>query len=149
MMMTSWRGFASCMALRGLKWSPVNFLNIGAAIGTFDFFSGETAHLPVICDAMALMMHQWNVLQAWRHVKSWWRHQIETISPLLTICAGNSPVTGEFSAQRPVTRSFDAFFDSYGANFSKIPNKAVLSEKSIVKYPWKALFVPCVPMALS
>ena len=27
------------------------------------------------------------------------------------LCAGNSPVTGEFSAQRPVTRSFDVFFD--------------------------------------
>ena len=27
------------------------------------------------------------------------------------ICAGNSPVPGEFPAQRPVTRSFDVFFD--------------------------------------
>ena len=26
-------------------------------------------------------------------------------------CAGNSPVNGEFPTQRPVTRSFDAFFD--------------------------------------
>ena len=26
----------------------------------------------------------------------WWRHQIETFSPLLALCAGNSPVTGEF-----------------------------------------------------
>ena len=43
--------------------------------------------------------------------KSWWRHQIETFSALLAICAGNSPVTGEFPAQRPVTRSFDVFFD--------------------------------------
>ena len=30
---------------------------------------------------------------------------------ILAICAGYSPVTGEFSAQRPVTRSFDVFFD--------------------------------------
>ena len=37
----------------------------------------------------------------------WWRHQMETFSALLAICAGNSPVTGEFPAQRPVTRSFD------------------------------------------
>ena len=29
----------------------------------------------------------------------------------LALCAGNSPVTGEFPAQRPVTRSFDVFFD--------------------------------------
>ena len=36
---------------------------------------------------------------------------METFSTLLVICAGNSPVTGEFSAQRPGTRSFDVFFD--------------------------------------
>ena len=42
---------------------------------------------------------------------SWWRHQMETFSALLAICAGNSPVTGEFPAQRPVTRSFAVFFD--------------------------------------
>ena len=42
---------------------------------------------------------------------SWWRHQIETFSPLLVICAGNSPVPGEFPTQRPVTRSFDVYFD--------------------------------------
>ena len=28
-----------------------------------------------------------------------------------SLCAGNSPVAGEFPAQRPVTRSFDVFFD--------------------------------------
>ena len=33
------------------------------------------------------------------------------ISALLALCAGNSPVSGEFPAQRPVTRSFDVFFD--------------------------------------
>ena len=41
----------------------------------------------------------------------WWRHQMETFAALLAICAGNSPVPGEFPAQRPVTRSFDVFFD--------------------------------------
>ena len=40
-----------------------------------------------------------------------WRHQMEIFSALLAICAGNSPVSGEFAAQRPVTRSFDIFFD--------------------------------------
>ena len=38
----------------------------------------------------------------WRSF-SWWRHQMETISAL--------SVTGEFPAQRPVTRSFDVFLD--------------------------------------
>ena len=42
---------------------------------------------------------------------AWWCHQIETFSALLAICAGNSPVSCEFPAQRPVTRSFDVFFD--------------------------------------
>ena len=36
---------------------------------------------------------------------------METLSVLLALCAGNSPVTGEFPTQRPVTRSFDVFFD--------------------------------------
>ena len=42
---------------------------------------------------------------------SWWRHQMETFSALLALCAGNSPDPGEFPSQRPVTRSFDVFFD--------------------------------------
>ena len=54
---------------------------------------------------------------------TWWRHQIETISALLAICAGNSPGTGDFPAQRPVTRSFDVVFDLR-------PNK------QLSKQPW-------------
>ena len=42
---------------------------------------------------------------------TWWRHQMETFSALLANCAGNPQVPGEFPAQRPVTRSFDIFFD--------------------------------------
>ena len=41
----------------------------------------------------------------------WWRHQMETFSALLAICAGNSPIPGEFPTQRPVTRSSDVYFD--------------------------------------
>ena len=36
---------------------------------------------------------------------------METFSALLAFRAGNSPVPGEFPVQRPVTRSFDVFFD--------------------------------------
>ena len=50
------------------------------------------------------LKNQWSCM-------SWWRHQMETFSGLLAICAGNSPVAGEFPAQRPVTQSFDIFFD--------------------------------------
>ena len=44
-------------------------------------------------------------------ISTWWRHQMETFSALLVICAGNSPVLGEFPTQRPVMWSFDVFFD--------------------------------------
>ena len=36
----------------------------------------------------------------------WWRHQMETFSALLVLCAGNSLVTGEFPSQMPVTRTW-------------------------------------------
>ena len=41
----------------------------------------------------------------------WWRYQMETFSELLAICVGNSPITGKFPSQRPVTQSFDVFID--------------------------------------
>ena len=36
---------------------------------------------------------------------------METFSASLVLCAGNSPVTGEFPTQRPVTQNVDVFFD--------------------------------------
>ena len=48
---------------------------------------------------------------SWWQSITWWRHQMETFSTLLAICAGNSLVTSEFPTQRPVTQSFDVFFD--------------------------------------
>ena len=36
---------------------------------------------------------------------------METFSPLLALCAGNSPASGEIPSQRPLTRGFDIFFD--------------------------------------
>ena len=50
----------------------------------------------------------WGPVIATNQYKSWWRHQMETFSALLVLCAGNSLVTGEFPSQRP--RSFDVFF---------------------------------------
>ena len=48
----------------------------------------------------------------WHWLNSiWWRHQMEAFSASLALCAGNSPVAGEYPSQRPVTRSFDVFFD--------------------------------------
>ena len=42
---------------------------------------------------------------------SWWHHQMGIFSMYLAICEGNPPVSGGFPSQRPVTWSFDAFFD--------------------------------------
>ena len=52
-----------------------------------------------------------NVACNWLSQYAWWRNQMETFSALLAICAGNSPVPGEFPAQRPVTQKFDVLFD--------------------------------------
>ena len=72
----------------------------------------------------------------------WWRHEMETFSALLAIWAGNSPVPGEFPSQRPVTRSFDIFFDlrlnqrlskqSWGWWFETLPGPL-----------WRHCNVPC------
>ena len=74
---------------------------------------------PVVQEALPIIMspckdtllHQWKVVTCRSRKISWWRHQMETFSALLVICAGNSSVTGEFPTQRPVTWSFDVFFD--------------------------------------
>ena len=63
-------------------------------------------------DTSCIMVIQDCLLACWqRKPLKTWRHQKEAFSALLAICVGNSPVTDEFPAQRPVTRSFDAFFD--------------------------------------
>ena len=46
------------------------------------------------------------------HRTTWWRHPMKTFFALLAICAETSPVTGEFPAQKPVTRSFDVFLSA-------------------------------------
>ena len=61
------------------------------------------------CHVISILIW-WNKTKAHRIV-IWWRHQMETFSALLAICAGNSLVTREFTSQRPVTRTFDVFFD--------------------------------------
>ena len=67
--------------------------------------------------SLGILIAQWQtkkhrsspLLALW--IVPWWRHQMETFSTLLALCAGNSLVTGEFPAQRPVTQSFEVFFD--------------------------------------
>ena len=75
------------------------------------FWSLQTAYKKILPDFQIIyFMVKWKVFETHLDI-SWWRHQMETFSALLAICAGNSPVPGEFPAQRPLTRSFDVFFD--------------------------------------
>ena len=43
-----------------------------------------------------------------------------SISALLALCAGNSPVIGEFPARRPVTRSFEVFSSNGWINYREV-----------------------------
>ena len=52
-----------------------------------------------------------------------WRHQMETFTALLTICEGNSLVTGGFPSQKPVTPSFDVYFMCASTNDSVKPSR--------------------------
>ena len=63
------------------------------------------------CSALSwqVMLMVVNILGLW--VQTWWRHKMETFFALLSLCAGNSPVTGESPSQRPVARRIDVFFD--------------------------------------
>ena len=65
-------------------------------------------------------------------MNSWWRHQMETFSALLAFCAGNSSVPGEFPAQRPVTRSFEVFFDLH-------PNKPLSKQSWGLSGRWRIM----------
>ena len=69
----------------------------------FSYFTGAKADI--------LYDHPSIIEATQEKLDTWWRHQMDTFSALLAICAGNSPVHGEFPTQRPVTRSFDGFFD--------------------------------------
>ena len=75
----------------------------------------------------------------------WWRHQVETFSALLAFCAGNSPVTGEFPTQWPVTRSFDLVFDlRLNKQFSKqswswwfeTPSHSLCRQCDAIEFQW-------------
>ena len=107
-----------------LKSAGWNYLPIHELLrfnrGSFEWISISSHTLMDIC----LLIHAgikvnpcyWKVpLDAETHfcAHAWWRHQMETFIPLLVICVGNSPASGEFPAQRPVTWSFDVFFDLY------------------------------------
>ena len=74
----------------------------------------------------------------------WWSHQMETFSAILAFCAGNSPVT----AQRPVTLSFDVFFDlrlnqqlsnQWGRRWIETPSHSLWRHCNVVRFTWQRI----------
>ena len=100
-----------CIPIAGWIWNNCSYsITLVWYLDRQNYFTS-----PGRCYTRSFMKRSWNNVNKMREDMpcsdpSWWRHQMETFSALLAICAGNSPV-GEFSAQRSVTRSFDVFFD--------------------------------------
>ena len=77
------------------------------------------------CTGHRWISHEWKPMKifddvllartgCWIHTRCRWFMMTSSngnISALLALCVGNSPVSGEYPAHRPVTRSFDVFFD--------------------------------------
>ena len=62
----------------------------------------NSPHISGESSGIVIALTSWQ-MSPWTQNNVWWRHQMETFSALLAICAGNSPVPGDFPAQRPVT----------------------------------------------
>ena len=79
----------------------------------YDKYTGDRGGCCYNVCAMQIPMQNLDYLY-WNiniRVPACWRHQMETFPASLALCAGNSPLIGEFLPQRQVTRSFDVFFD--------------------------------------
>ena len=77
---------------------------------TWNVHSERISDLCEICNDLT-EVGSLQYMSFWYHIFMWLlymrRHQMVTFSALLAFCVGNSPVTGEFPTQRPMTRSFD------------------------------------------
>ena len=80
-----------CPFVKGIHWWLVVFLHKGPAMWK------------------VFLCHEVTISYVW--VGNIMTSSNGNISALLALCAGNSPVTGEFPTQSPVTRSFDIFLD--------------------------------------
>ena len=110
------------LSFRSTRWMPWLLMpwllsrqvlhNHGISFRSFTYHEGfKCTHRAIILQNTTHIVHEYT-REIMPHENSFtWCHQMETFSALLAICAGNSPVTSEFPAQRPVTWGFDVFFD--------------------------------------
>ena len=67
------------------------------AIITLKMYEPESRFVVLCCGFVATNFIPFRITSlALGRFHPWWRHQMETFSALLAICAGNSPVPGEF-----------------------------------------------------
>ena len=100
--------------------SLLHALTIGCQVATV-FWKNNSTKCALQWHHMSMKGHAAQITKScWRqphidgHLKplyTWWRHQMDKFSMLLALCEGNQPMTSGFPSQRPVTRSFDVFFD--------------------------------------
>ena len=103
------RHWPLCGEFSGDRWLPRT--KVSNAENVSIWWRHHARHLPEFFGMTYKQCHGADCCSCWLIFWPWWRHQMETFSALLAICAENSPVAGEFLAQRPVTRSFDVFYD--------------------------------------
>ena len=92
-------------------WGQISKLYLHLVLHKNGSLSPESYHSPQMGPVIGIKQ----CLLEQRHIWVTTSHddviKMETFSALLAICAGNSPVPGEFPVQRPVRWSFDVFFD--------------------------------------
>ena len=93
-----------------MQWDPylvgVDEVNVSCSVDDEVYFSAQIYVILLRQAHFTQAYITWNNKKSHDDVIKW-----ETFSALPAICAGNSPVTGEFPAQRPLTWSFDVFFE--------------------------------------
>ena len=90
MFLISLQEFAQSAELVPLKWKCHHHVDE-------IFMTGYTKWQPLVQSVMKISSPLWHFhFSEWYTSRwlSWWRHQMETFSALLAICAGNSPVSG-------------------------------------------------------
>ena len=100
-----------------LKHSQTAAFGLGMGSKYIPHFTGRAITYPCWCDSLVMLLLKSLSIGyrigcfGIRLKTSTRRHHMETFSALLALCEGNSPIAGEFSTQRPVTRGFGVFFD--------------------------------------
>ena len=109
-----WENMDWCHLIEIVCWTIQKNKNKNFSSSAITFISNSDIHHftgTVMCSFCQQTIYHLVLFIETTTSRTWWHHQMETFSALLDLCAGNSPVTGEFPSQRPVMRSFDVFSD--------------------------------------